>query len=119
LQFRYRVSRHESAVAQLSTLGDITRMSAIPATSHQFRAMFETDALRIFRISFRGGDVFRLRSFSVVDPSIYSIPDQWTAVVVEPISSTRLFHSGSGLDFVESHIVEIFDETLDRSVYVA
>ena len=99
-------------------------MSAIPVTSHRFRAMFEADASHIFRIALCDGDIFRLRSFSVVDPSIYSISDQWTAVVVEPISGRhpdfhKLFHSGSGIDFVESDIVEIFDETAGEAVYVA
>jgi hypothetical protein len=97
-------------------------MSAIPVASHRFRALFEADTSRVFRISFRGGDVFRLRSFSVVDPSTYSISDQWTAEVVEPISGKhpdfrRLFHSGSGLDFVEAGIVEIFDESSGEMVY--
>ncbi|HLX96547.1 MAG TPA: hypothetical protein VKU37_12455 [Verrucomicrobiae bacterium] len=92
-------------------------MSAIPVASHRFRALFGTDASRIFRVSFRGGDVFRLRSLSAVDPSIYSISDQWTAEVVERISGQRLLHSGSGLDFVESDIVEIYDESSEKIVY--
>jgi len=99
-------------------------MSVIPSSSHRFRELFEADDSRIYRITLRGEDVFRLRSFSVVDPSIYSISDQWTAVVVEPISGKhpkfqQLFHSGSGVDFVESEITEIFDETSGEKVYVA
>jgi hypothetical protein len=53
---------------------------------HRFQALFETDNTRVFRITFRHEDIFRLCCFSVVDPSIYGIPDQWTAHVVEPIS---------------------------------
>ncbi len=94
-------------------------MSAIPVASHRFRELLGADASRVFRISFRDGNVFRLRSFSVVDPSIYSIPDQWTAEVIERISGGRVFHSGSGIDFVESDVIEIFDETLGAKVYVA
>jgi hypothetical protein len=111
-------------VAELGSLGDSTRMGTIPVASHRFRDLLEADASRTVRISFRDGDVFRFCSCSVVDPSIYSVPDQWTAVVVEPIAGRhpdfrRLFHSGSGMDFIESDIVEIFDETAGEIVYVA
>jgi hypothetical protein len=94
-------------------------MKTVPVASHQFRGLFEGDASRVFRISFRGGDIFRLRDLSVVDPSIYSISDQWTAEIVDVISGGRVFRPGSGLDFVESDILEIFDETAGQSVYVA
>jgi hypothetical protein len=99
-------------------------MSAIPVALHRFRALFEADSSRIFRITFRDEDVLRLHGFQIVDPSIYSISDQWTAIVVEPISGKHpkfreLFHSGSGVDFVESEITEIFDEVLGEKVYMA
>jgi hypothetical protein len=97
-------------------------MSVIPS-SHRFRELFEADDSRIYRITLRGEDVFRLCHFRIVDPSIYSVSDQWTADVVEPISGKhpkfqQLFHSGSGVDFVESEITEIFDETSGEKVYV-
>jgi hypothetical protein len=99
-------------------------MSVIPSSSHRFRELFEADATRIFRITLRGEDVFRLRRFCIVDPSIDYLPDEWNADVVEPISGKhpkfqQLFHSGSGVDFVESEITEIFDETSGEKVYVA
>ena len=99
-------------------------MSVIPTATHRFRALFEADDSRVFRITFCDGDIFRLRLFSVVDPSIYGDADKWTAEVVEPVRGRhpkfeKLFHSGSGVDFVESDITEIFDETLQKVVYVA
>ena len=88
---------------------------------HQFAELFEADDSRIFRITL-GEDVFRLRNFCIVDPSIYGIADQWSASVVEPVSGRhpdfhRLFHAGSGVDFVESDITEIVDEQLASVVY--
>ena len=52
----------------------------------------------------------------MVDPSIYSIPDQWSGTVAEQIAGRppdfRLrYLSGSMIDFVESDIAEIFDES--------
>jgi hypothetical protein len=99
-------------------------MSAIPVSSHRFRELFETEVSHILRITFRDGDIFRFSSFRIVDPSIYSISDQWNGTVAEQVAGRppdfRLrFPSGSMIDFVESDIVEIFDESLERRVYVA
>ena len=90
-------------------------MPGIPPATHRFRALFEADDTRILRITLRDEDILRLRCFGIVDPSIYGIPDQWSADVVEPISGKhpnfhRLFHAGSGVDFVESDISEIADD---------
>jgi hypothetical protein len=90
-------------------------MSNAPIASHRFREIFGEDASRVFRITFKSGEVFRLGACRVVDPSIYSISDQWTAVLAESVDS--LFRQGSGVDFVESDVVEIFDESLERRVY--
>jgi len=83
---------------------------------------FEADESRIFRITLRGEDVFRLKSFYIVDPSIYGISDQWNAVVIAPISGRhsdfhRLFAAGSTIDFVESDITEILDEQAGSIIY--
>lgn len=99
-------------------------MSAIPVTFHRFRELLEADATRIFRILFRDGGALRLRSFSVVDPSIYPVADQWTAVVVEHISGRhpdcrRLHRSGSGIDFLESDVAKIFSDITGERFYVA
>ena len=99
-------------------------MSVTPTSSHQFRELFEAENPHSLRITFRDGDIFRFRSFRMVDPSIYSISDKWNGTVAEHISGKppdfRLrYPSGSMIDFVESDIVEIFDEHLDKSVYVA
>jgi hypothetical protein len=96
-------------------------MSAIPIAAHRFRDVFGEDASRVFRITFRDGDVLRMASFHVVDPSIYSIADQWTATFIEQVrlSAGRHFGPGTGIDFAESDIAEIFDERLGETVYVA
>ena len=99
-------------------------MSATPTSSHRFREFFETEDSHSLRITFRDGDIFRFRSFRIVDPSIYSISDQWNGTVAQQIAGRapdfRLrYPAGSMIDFVESDIAEIFDETLQRSVYVA
>ncbi len=97
-------------------------MNGIPEATHQFQELFETDEVRVFRITFRHEDTFRLRCFSIVDPSIYVIADQWTALVVEPVSGKRpqfhkLFPPGSGIDFVESDITEIADDATGEVIY--
>ncbi len=99
-------------------------MSATPTSAHRFRELFETEGANSLRITFRDGDIFRFRSFRIVDPSIYSIPDQWNGIVADQVAGRppdfRLrYPSGSMIDFVESDIVEIFDESLKRSVYAA
>jgi hypothetical protein len=60
--------------------------------------------------------ILRLASFSIVAPSIYSISDQWTATVVESVA-WRSFRPGVGLDFVESDVMEIVDESSAQVVY--
>ena len=60
--------------------------------------------------------ILRLVSFSIVDPSIYAISDQWTATVVESVEG-HSFRPGDGLDFVESDVVEIVDERSAQIVY--
>lgn len=102
----------------------IPPMSVTPTSSHRFRELFETKGSQSLRITFRDGDIFRFRSFRMVDPSIYSISGQWNGAVAEQIAGRppdfRLrYPPSSMIDFVESDIAEIFDEILQRSVYVA
>ena len=96
-------------------------MSVIPIASHRFREILGKNASRVFRITFRDSDILRMVAFQVVDPSIYSISDQWTATFVELVHSASHRHVrvGTGIDFVETDIVEIFDESLNRRVHVA
>ena len=88
----------------------------IPTASHRFGEFFDADASRVFRVTFRDGMILRLISFSVVDPSIYGISDQWTATVVESVAGCS-FRPDSGLDFVESDVVEMLDERSAEIVY--
>ena len=95
-------------------------MRVTPPSSHRFCGLFDTEGLHLLRITFRDGDIFRFRSFKIVDPSIYSISDQWIGTVAEQIAGRapdfRLRYTpGSMIDFVESDIAQI----LQRSVYVA
>jgi hypothetical protein len=90
-------------------------MAFIPTAAHQFGDLFRGDDSRVLRVSFSDGAVFRLRGFSVIDPSIYGDADKWMASVEEAIAGhhpdfRRLFPVGSSLDFVESDITEILDE---------
>ena len=99
-------------------------MSITPSLSHRFRKLFEAEGAHSLRVTFCDGDIFRFSSFRIVDPSIYSISDQWNGTVAEQIAGRppdfRLrYPAGSMIDFVESDIVEIFDEFLNRNVYVA
>jgi hypothetical protein len=89
---------------------------SIPTASHRFGEFFGVDASRVFRVTFRDGMILRLVSFSVVAPSIYAISDQWTATVVESVAG-RSFRPSVGLDFVESDVVEIVDESSAQIVY--
>jgi len=99
-------------------------MSVAPTSTHRFRELFERESSHSFRITFRDGDIFRFRSFRMVDPSIYSISDQWNGTVAEqivgrPPDFRPRYPAGSMIDFVESDIAEIFDESLEKIVYVA
>lgn len=99
-------------------------MSSTSGSSHRLREFFESDDLEKLRITFRDGDVFRFDSATIVDPSIYQIPDQWNGRVAEHVSGRPpdvrpRFRSGSLIDFVESDIAEIFDENLEQRLYVA
>jgi hypothetical protein len=93
-----------------------------PLAAHRFRSLFATDG--ILRITFSYGDVFRLQDFSVVNPTIYGDADRWTATVVEAVRANhrdfaRLHRAGSGLDFNEKDIAEIFDEASSTSLFKA
>ena len=86
-----------------------------PLPAHRFSALFQAND-PILRVGFADGDVFRLRKFATVDPSVEGFADQWVATVVEPVAGrhpdfARLFHSGSALQFVESDIAEIVDDS--------
>jgi hypothetical protein len=90
--------------------------------AHRFTSLFQTDG--VLRITFRHGDIFRLQHFSIVNPTIYGHADQWTATVVEAVRGdhpdfARLYRPGSGLDFHESDISEIFDESSSTPLFQA
>lgn len=102
------------------------RTSDIPKKTlraiHRFRLLFEADAQRVFRITFQNGDALLLRHFVFIDPSVNEMPDEWSAEIVKAISGAhpdfhKLFHSGSPLDFVESEIAGITDESNDALIY--
>jgi hypothetical protein len=91
-----------------------------PRAVHRFASVFATD--RVLRITFRHGDIFRLRDFSVVSPTIYGDADRWTATVVEAVRGdhpdfARLYRPGFGLDFNEKNISEIFDESSSTPLF--
>ena len=93
-----------------------------PLASHRFTSLFATDG--VLRISFRHGDIFRLRDFSPVNPTIYGDADGWTATVVEAVRGhhpdfARLYRPGSGLDFFERDIAEIIDESSSTPLFQA
>lgn len=101
-----------------------SQLCRTPLPAHRFANYFDIPDVRVLRISFTCGDVFRLCGFLTVDPSIYGDPDRWTATVVEAVRGThpdfaRLFRPNSGLDFNESDITEIFDEASVTIVFRA
>lgn len=66
----------------------------------------------VLRVSFNDGEVYRLCSCSPVDASIYGKDGLWTGTIVEPVSPARPknLRSGGGMDFLETDIVEVFNE---------
>ena len=97
-------------------------MSNTPRVTHRFGSLFATD--HVLRLTFRRGDVFRLQGFDIVDPGIYGDADRWTGWVVEAVYGThpdfaRLYRPGSGLDFHESDVTEIFDESSSAPLFQA
>ena len=93
-----------------------SQLYGTPLPAHRFAEHFDTAEDRVLRISFTGGNVYRLSGFGTVDPSIYGDADRWTATVVEAVHGThpdfaRFHRVGSGLDFNECNILEIFDES--------
>ncbi|HEV2046735.1 MAG TPA: hypothetical protein VGQ95_09070 [Chthoniobacterales bacterium] len=93
-----------------------------PRAAHRFASLFATNG--VLRITFRDGDIFRLRDFSVVNPTIYGDADRWTSTVVEAVHGkhpdfARLHRPGGGLDFNERDISEIFDESSSTSLFQA
>ena len=93
-----------------------------PLAAHRFIAALSTEG--VLRITFTDGDIFRLKDFETVHPTIYGDADRWTAIVVQPVRGkhpdfARLFHPGSGIDFNESEISEIFDEASSTILFAA
>ncbi len=98
-------------------------MSEIP-NRHECLFLAELPSLRILRISLRDGRAFRLRSFVKIDSSVYDRPDGWSAVVVECLApddswNRRLFHPGAALDFYESDLRVIVDESTGDVLFSA
>ena len=98
------------------------QQSRLPRATHRFRLLFESDAARVFRVTFNNGDTLLLRRFVFIDPSVNGILDEWSAEIVEAISGAhpdfhKLFHPGSGIDFGESEIAEIIDASNGALIY--
>jgi hypothetical protein len=86
----------------------------VVANEHKHDFLLAASRDRVFRITFRNGEVFHLREFAQIDASIYGYPDGWSATIVafeKPASEDRvkLFRPGSGIDLYESDINEIAD----------
>ena len=91
---------------------------------HQLSHILERDDSRVMRVTFSNGNIFRLRDFEQVDPSIYGDSDRWCATIEEAVSGNhpdfhRLFLPGSMLDSHESDITEIIDESSGEIVYAS
>ena len=91
-----------------------------PLAAHQFGVLFSGDG--VLRITFTDGGIFRLKDFDTIHPTIYGDADGWTATVVEHVCRTHpkfkhLMRPGSGVDFIESDVVEIFDETCSKLLF--
>jgi hypothetical protein len=87
----------------------------VPRNRHRLRHLFELSGGRVLRVALSHGDIFKLKAFSIVDCSIYGDEDMWSATVVAPVSGShpdfaRLFHAGSGVDFVERDVAEVVDD---------
>jgi len=75
------------------------------------------------RIHFTYGDSLVITAFDPIDRTIYNESGGWTGTVVQPLCGRhpqfhKLFHAGSGIDFLEIDVVEIRDNDTDRLLFV-
>ena len=89
-------------------------------SSHQLTDILDHEDSRVMRVTFANGNVFRLKEFEQVDPSIYGDTDRWCtcreAVGGSHPDFKRLFLPGSLLDLHKSDIAEVLDEASGKSV---
>ena len=67
-----------------------------------------------FRIRFKDGEIYTLDDLCPISPEVYGVTGQWSGHVVaaEIAAEKQRFHrSGSGVDFSENDVAEIFDVT--------
>ena len=84
------------------------------SNEHALGHLLETADDPVLRVELKSGDVFLLRSFEVVDASIYDEADRWCASIVEAVSGSnplfhRLFKPGGLVDVNESDFARIED----------
>jgi hypothetical protein len=68
---------------------------------------------RHLRLVFADGDVFGLKSFYRVAPSVYGKQNQWSSEVVTVIRTNgKTIKTGDGLDFFETEIamIDLYDQ---------
>ena len=74
----------------------------------------------IVRVSFKDGDIFRLRACIAIDETIYAKKGLWSGEIVEVVNqSNEKFQFGinTGFDFSEEDIAEIFDEASHQIIF--
>jgi len=93
----------------------------ITSQSHKLDKIFPASRDAIVRVTFKDGDVFRLSSCYAVDETVYDKKGLWCGGIVEavkiPAAKSKQLRAGSGLDFLEEDIAEIYDETSQRVLF--
>jgi len=68
-----------------------------------------------FRIRFTDGEIYTLEGLQPLSPELYGVAGQWSGYIVAteiPAEKERFHRSGSGIDFKENDVAEIFDVTV-------
>ncbi|XHR30860.1 MAG: hypothetical protein ACFUZC_09900 [Chthoniobacteraceae bacterium] len=89
--------------------------------THKLESLLEPRASHCLRIKIHTSDVFVIRDIYALDKSIYGLDGGWSGTIVSTsglsFCKKNLFKDGSGVDFYESDVSEIFDETTDELIY--
>ena len=84
-------------------------------STHKLEAVFNRDDEAVLVVTFTDGMVLKLRAAYQVDSSVYGKTGQWSAIVVQSVTG-RSFTVGSGVDFLESDVSAVLDESTGQAL---
>ena len=97
----------------------------MPDVLHQLKRVFGgAEDQRIYRVTFRDGDVFRLRQLQASSHSSETGSPQWLAETVQRAAAGALrshfsFTPGDFLEFAEADILEVVDDQTGQTLYAS